>query len=154
MAAYFVDSSALVKRYVIESGTPWVRNLCAPAAGNTLYIARITGAEVIAALSRRARMGSLTQSTAQSALVAFRTDYASVYFVSEITAILIDRAMDLAQRRGLRGYDAVQLAAALDVNAERSGYRLSLLTLVSADTDLNHAAVAEGLTVENPNDNP
>jgi hypothetical protein len=26
-AAYFVDSSALVKRYVLETGTAWVRGL-------------------------------------------------------------------------------------------------------------------------------
>ena len=62
--------------------------------------------------------------------------------------------MDLAQGQGLRGYDAVQLAAALDVNAERNRYGLPALTLVSADTDLNHAAAAEGLVVENPNDYP
>ena len=70
MAAYFVDSSALVKRYISESGTPWMRNLCDSAVGHTLYIARITGAEVIAALSRRARMPGLTQSAAQSVMTA------------------------------------------------------------------------------------
>ena len=62
--------------------------------------------------------------------------------------------MDLAQAYGLRGYDAVQLAASLDVNAERRGYGLPPLTLVSADADLNQAATAEGLAIENPNDHP
>ena len=154
MAAYFFDSSALVKRYVIESGTPWVSSLCDPAAGHTLYIVRITGAEVIAALARRTRTGSLTQSAAESAMTAFRTDFGGAYLVSELTPALVERAMDLAQTHGLRGYDAIQLAAALDVNAERCGYRFPPLTLASADTDLNQAATAEGLTVENPNDHP
>ena len=60
MAAYFLDSSALVKRYVTETGTPWVIGLLDPAARNRLYIARITGAEVTAALTRRERGGHLS----------------------------------------------------------------------------------------------
>jgi len=34
------------------------------------------------------------------------------------------------------------------------GYWLPPLTLVSADTDLNQAAIVEGLSIENPNDHP
>ena len=55
MAGYFVDSSALVKRYVNETGSVWLSGLVAPSAGNDIYIARITTVEVIAALTRRAR---------------------------------------------------------------------------------------------------
>ena len=54
MASYFVDSSALVKRYVNETWSVWLRGLVSPAAGNDIYIARITTVEVIAALTRRA----------------------------------------------------------------------------------------------------
>jgi predicted nucleic acid-binding protein len=154
VAAYFFDSSALVKRYVTESGTQWVRGLCDPTADHTLYISRITGAEVIAALARRAKMGSLTPSAAQSAMAAFRSDFGGAYLVSELTPALVERAMDLAQARGLRGYDAIQLATALDVGAERQRNGLSSLTLISADGDLNSAATAEGLTVENPSNYP
>lgn len=46
MAVSVVDSSALVKRYVRENGTAWVRGLTDPAAGHTLYIAGITGVTV------------------------------------------------------------------------------------------------------------
>ena len=45
MAVYFLDSSALVKRYITETGTLWVRRLCEPAAGHELQ------AEVVAYLS-------------------------------------------------------------------------------------------------------
>ena len=47
MVGYFVDSSALVKRYVNETGSVWLSGLVAPAAGNDIYIARITTVEVI-----------------------------------------------------------------------------------------------------------
>jgi hypothetical protein len=49
---YFLDSSALVKRYVPEVGTTWIQTL-APDANNQLYIARITWVEVLSALARR-----------------------------------------------------------------------------------------------------
>ena len=45
MAVYFFDSSALVKRYVQETGTAWVVGVLDPTAGNDLYMARIAGAE-------------------------------------------------------------------------------------------------------------
>jgi hypothetical protein len=60
--------------------------------------------------------------------------------------------MDLAERHALRGYDAIQLGAALAVNDGCRATGLSL-TIICADDELN-AAAAEGLAVENPNRHP
>jgi hypothetical protein len=49
----------------------------------------------------------------------------------------------------LRGYDAVQLAAALEVHSHAPS-----LTLLSADAGLNAAGAAEGLAVDDPNNHP
>lgn len=49
MAAYFFDSSALVKRYAQVTGTAWVRTV---AARNYVFLARGTHVEVIAAIER------------------------------------------------------------------------------------------------------
>jgi hypothetical protein len=57
---FFCDSSAIVKRYVKEIGTPWVLSLVAPAAGNRIYVARITSVEVVSAVTRRQRGGNFT----------------------------------------------------------------------------------------------
>ena len=59
--------------------------------------------------------------------------------------------MDLAEKYALRGYDAVQLAAALEVHNERLAFDLSAPTLISSDHALNDAAIAQGLTVDDPN---
>ena len=74
--------------------------------------------------------------------------------VVSLTEAIVDRAMAVAEARALRGYDAVQLAAALQVNAIYIGNGLPPLTFVSADNDLNTVAAAEGLAVENPNAHP
>ena len=148
MAVCSLDGRAAVKRYVRETGTAWIRNLADPAAGHFLYIARITDVEMTSAIARR-RQSTLTLAQAASALNRFRQDFAQQYRIVEITIPLLRQASQLADTHVLRAYDAVQLAAALDI------YQLDpSLTLVSADADLNAAATAEGLAVEDPNTHP
>ena len=154
MAAWFLDSSAVVKRYVSETGTGWVLTLTDPAAGNDLYVASVTGVEVVSALTRRGRGGSLTQATASAAVSQFQHDFANQYQTVQLTDAVVDRAMAVAEAHALRAYGAVQLAAALELNAGRRALGLPPLTLVSSDHDLNAAATAEGLPVEDPNARP
>ncbi len=52
MAICFLDSSALVKRYIAETGSNWIQTKTAPTSGNLLYVAQITGAELVAAIKR------------------------------------------------------------------------------------------------------
>lgn len=155
MAVYFFDSSAVVKRYVNEVGTPWVLGVCDPRTGNRILLARITGVEVVAALTRAGRSrgpGAMMATTAQ--VQQFRHDFINQYRVVEVTASILSRAMMLAHMHGLRGYDAVQLAAALEVHSLRPSALLPPMTLVSADVELNAAARAEGLVVDDPNSHP
>ena len=56
---FFVDTSALGKRYIAETGSIWLRSLLNPATGNKVVIARTTAVEMIAAISRRERGGTL-----------------------------------------------------------------------------------------------
>ena len=49
MAAFFLDTNALVKRHVAEPGSPLVRSLSRANADHTLLIARVTAVEVFAA---------------------------------------------------------------------------------------------------------
>ncbi len=142
MADYFLDTSAVVKRYVQETGTAWVRTLAAPAMGHFIYLARISEVEVSSALARRRGQPGLSIAQARGALGLFRQDYR----IAEITVPLLQRAALLADTHALRGYDAVQLAAALEVRLQ-----VPALILVSGDGDLNAAATAEGLPVEDPN---
>ena len=153
MPAYYFDSSALVKRYVADIGTAWVTGIMDPAARNLLHVARVTGVEVVSAIARRARSGSLSAPHAAAALNLFRADFRTRFQIVGITAAVVKQAMRLAERHFLRAYDAVQLAAALQVH-RRCLALGQTLTLVSADADLNAAAVAEGLLVEDPNSHP
>lgn len=149
MAAFFLDTSTLVKRYVQETGTAWVQALALPTGGHSLFVARITLAETIAAITRRERGGHISPADAATALADFQHDFARQYFIVEVSAAVVAQAATLARGHALRGYDAVQLAAALEVHSQAP-----TLTLISADADLNAAAHAEGLAVDDPNTHP
>jgi uncharacterized protein len=116
--AYFLDSSGLVKRYVQETGTAWVRVVTRHSKSTHIHIARITAVEVTAAVARRRKERTVTSRQASSILARFRKHLAGRYIILEITPALADAAMTLANKHTLRAYDAVQLAAAIIANKD------------------------------------
>jgi hypothetical protein len=68
--AYFVDSSALVKRYVVETGTAWVRGITRRRLSTHIYLSLITAVEVTSAVARR-RGVTISAARASSILSRF-----------------------------------------------------------------------------------
>jgi len=151
MADFYFDSSALVKRYISETGSAWVIGLFDPSLVHDAFMVTITPVEMIAAIARRARGKSITQTEAATAFNLIRTDLQTSYQVVELNEAVLASAMRLAEKHALRGYDAVQLAGALEVNALLLNNDLPPITFVSADAELNAVAVTEGLVVEDSN---
>jgi len=113
VADHYFDSSALVKSYVAETGTNWVRTILDDEQ-NRIFISSLAEVEVVAALTRRFRVGDLTVQQLDQACDEAKQD-AEAYISSSLTNDLIRAAVGLARTHGLRGYDAVQLATALEV---------------------------------------
>lgn len=154
MSLYFLDSSALVKRYVEEVGSAWVRDLTHPLARNQLLIARITWVEVLSALARRQREGNMTPGEVAQVVQTFRYDLDMQYQVGELDRALAMAAGELVTRHPLRAYDAVQLATALRIQTGLARMTSPALIFVSADDRLLAIAQAEGLLTDNPNEHP
>lgn len=119
MSAYFFDSSGLVKRYIAEMGSKWVIGLLKPSADNVIFIASITGVEVVSAIARRRKGLSRSQAKAQKVIFRFRRDFRRRFVEIPLTSRLVEDAMLIADKYELRGYDAVQLATAIDTNRLR-----------------------------------
>jgi len=151
VGAYLMESNALIKRYVTESGTPWVQHVSNPSAHNRLIIARITWVEVLSALARRQREGSLSPGGIAGAARAIRYDIDTSYQVIELDRSLAEAAGQLVTRHPPRAYDAIQLASALNIYPAFGDARHTMLTFVSADDRLLAIAQAEGLPTDNPN---
>ena len=86
MAAFFLDTTTVLKRYVQETGTAWLQALAAPTVRHSLFVVRITLAETVAAITRRERGGSITPQDAATAVADFQLDFARQYRIVEVSA--------------------------------------------------------------------
>jgi predicted nucleic acid-binding protein len=133
---HYLDTSALVKRYVLEPGSASVRPLF---RRKSVATARVAYAEIAATFARLCREGALDEDDRDGIYKRLDADFAALTVV-EIRTSLVRRIPDLVRRRPLRGYDAVHLAAALTLRD-----RGAAVTFWAADTRLVDAANAEGL---------
>ena len=155
MSTFFLDTSVLVKRYAPEFGSAWVATISDAASGHTILLAEITLVEVAAALAAKARIpGGLTTAERDAALSTFLQDCRHRYLLVGSDRPTLDLAVDLTQRHALRGYDAVQLATAHLANSDCVTRGVPPLTFISSDQDLLKAALAEGLTIDDPTLHP
>ena len=154
MATYYAESSVLVKRHVVEVGTPWVQMLTDPAAGHLFVTSRISMVEVISALNRRQREGSVSAAEYGRIVTDFEALCATDYQLVELTEEIVDQARRLLEQHALRAYDAVQLASALLTDSIVRASGELPLTFLAADDRLLTAAQIEGLAVDNPNRHP
>ena len=142
----YLDASALVKRYVAEPGSPEVSDAISRA--DVVGTALISRAEVAAALAKAMRVGALTQEEASACLQVFRGEWPDLMRV-QVTEMVVARAATLAWEHGLRGYDAVHLAAA-SLWQDALGEKVMLSTF---DRQLWKAAMQVGLALH-PTDLP
>ncbi|MGD2158970.1 MAG: type II toxin-antitoxin system VapC family toxin [Anaerolineales bacterium] len=136
----YLDASAIVKLYVVESGSDQVRQLTSKA--EIVGTALISRAEVVVALAKAVRTRVLDESQANAAAQLFRSqwlDHARV----QITETTISRADALAWAQRLGGYDAVHIASAL-VWQETIGEPVMLATF---DQQLHKAGERSGLNI-------
>jgi len=117
MSAYYLDTSALVKRYFPETGSAWMLALTDPATGNDLILSELTMVEAAAAIAAKHRApGGITLRERDDALNDMLRRCDTEYQLIPCSRSILERAVSLTQNHRLRGYDAVQLATALTVN--------------------------------------
>ena len=133
---FYLDTSALVKLYVAETGTDAVATAVERATG--LVTVRITYAEARAAFAQHARTKGLGAGMLRRVVRHLDEEWGQ-YSIVEVTDALVRRAGVLAERHRLRGYDAVQLSAAVDLRAAGAAD----VAFASFDARLNQAARRE-----------
>ena len=128
----YVDSSALLKRYVDEPDSDEADALL--ASDPSLLTARHTIVEVRRTLARL-----LDERAATAAKAAFTQDIAA-FGIVELDAVTCETAADLAELTGARTLDALHLAAARRIGG-------SEVAFVTFDVRQAQAARTIGLTV-------
>lgn len=136
----YLDTSALVKRYVRESGSQDVQALIAKAdAVGSSILARI---EMASALAKAVRMEWVEAQEAEGAWHDFLSHWPAFIRIS-MTTVLSERAARHAWEKGLRAFDAAHLAAALIWQDTLE----TPVTLATYDQELGKAAKEAGLDV-------
>jgi predicted nucleic acid-binding protein len=134
----YLDSSALVKRYLVERRSRETIELMSQAEMTATSI--ISRAEVAAGLAKAVRVGVVAGDVARKAQRSFAGDWSDLLRVP-VTEAVVQRAETLAWELGLRGYDAVHLASSLAWQ-ESAGQEIVLATF---DQQLWEAAKRTGL---------
>lgn len=140
MSVVYLDTSALLKLCVLETGTPLALALWERA--DAVVTSRIADAEVKSVLAAAERIGRIDAAPAAQARDKW-SELRPALTLVEVTASITERAADLVDRRPLRAGDAIHLASALLLAEVRPVF-------AAWDRGLAAAARAEGLTVLPP----
>lgn len=136
----YCDTSSLIKLYLDEEHATTVRDWVKKA--ELIATCRVALPEMVSACTRRLNLGDLDLPLYRRLLSAIRADWPHLLTLDVDECL----AADLVERHGLRGFDAVHLAAARRL----AGRDAIELAFTSCDGRLNQAATAEGLRVLTP----
>jgi uncharacterized protein len=150
MALHYLDTSALVKRYVAEQGSAWVEAL---AASEPVAVSSLAAVELASALARRTREGDLTLEERDSIFRSFIEDARQYVMLAVTKPMTEDTATILLTSPAsipLRALDALHLAAARVAFASARRRGVATGSFITADRTLTQAVTWAGLTAVNP----
>jgi predicted nucleic acid-binding protein len=129
------DSSSFAKRFIAEAGSAEVDAVCQQASELGLSVLCVP--EIISALTRRVREGSLPQSGYQQAKTQLLAEIRDIEVIN-LSPEVVATAVTLLENNKLRAMDALHIACALHWNAD---------LFVSSDHRQIQAAQNSGLAV-------
>jgi uncharacterized protein len=151
----YLDSSALVKRYVPEVGSAVVHHLFGIVPVRRMVVLTVGMTEVVSILVRKLNGKRITTGTFHQALTDFRREIGTktAIRIIDIDGDLAEDAYAFVETYSINSTDAILLRSALDLAVPLRAAGDDLL-LVSSDARLLKAAAAEGLTAFNPETQP
>ena len=151
MNSFFLDGSALAKRYVAEPGTPLLDTLLDNVSPDRLVVLNVGFAEVVSILVRRKNTGILSSAALGQALIHLGQEIIHAPNLSKVEATnaLVIPALTHIENHSINATDAIVLHAALAL-AQHVRSCGDDLVVVASDQRLLRAAKAEGLGTFNP----
>lgn len=148
MAAYYLETSALVKLYVREIGTDRLLQLASRSSDSRLAILSLAQVEFRSAIRRRERNGEIAPAVATGLLEAFGRHIQTRFVTQAVTDFVLDIAAALVDRQALRAFDAMQLAGYIAMQTSTSAGETPVF--VCCDRELLKAAENEGVPTLDP----
>lgn len=139
---YFIDTSALLKRYNLEAGSEVVNELF--SSPGKFFISAITPVEVISNLRRLVDVDNLIDEKEFQLLqgVFLRDIAINRLEIVELTPSILVGSLDLCTKQYITPPDALQLSSSLEINEP--------LIFVCSNKKLLHLASQKGLETLDP----
>jgi predicted nucleic acid-binding protein len=134
----YLDTSSLVKLYVEEEDSPRIADLVKSSTVTATSLIAYT--EARAAFARRFRKNAFTPDEYRHLISVFDKDWEN-YLIVRVTKELVRLAGNLAEKHGLRAFDAIHLSSAITLRAEIS----APLIFSCSDRKLQQASNVEDL---------
>ena len=148
MSIYYVDTSALVKKYRTERGTDVVAELFGDRVGtDVLLTSYLTVLEFTSVATRVLRGRGITRRAYQVMMGSLSKDLVDVIQLQSVTDNVVSDAIKLSLDHALRAADAVHLATALGI---RNVFPGEPCYFVASDAKLNAVSDEIGLVVLDP----
>ena len=151
MNYFWLDASALARRYVAQTGTPVVNYLFTHVPLQQILCLFEGIGEIISIFVRRRNGGATTVSGFNQAMQDFRSEVSHRAEVEKVypTPDQIFSSWGLIETHAINSTDAIILRCALNKTIELRANRHNLV-MISSDARLLRAAQAEGLLTFNP----
>lgn len=136
----FFDTSALIKRYIAETGSPKVDELFESA--ETIIISPITNLEAFSAIKRLFNTDAISEEDYKKLKENIKQDF-KYFDVLRLTNRLEKKAIELIEKYQLKTLDSIQLASCLIRKKD-------IASFIVSDEKLKNAAKSEALNVLDP----
>jgi predicted nucleic acid-binding protein len=141
----YLDSSALVKRYIEESGSTRVSDILTES--DWVVVSRLVYAEVLSAITRRHKAGNISTRNFERISLAFKSDW-DRFVVMELRNEVWGFVERIIARHALKAADSIHLSTALWLQQSLK----TEVFFISSDIELLKAAQKEKLKIINPQD--
>jgi len=148
MTSYYIDTSALVKRYRVEQGTAVIDNLLHnPTQEDRYFTSFLTVLEFTSSILRLAKGSYIKENTAAEMIARFRRDLSEMFQIWPVDDEVLSTSIGMVEKHLLRSADAIHLATAAVISELLSEPKL---VMVSSDRELLIAAENARIQTINP----
>lgn len=151
MTLFYLDTSAILKRYKSEIGSEFVEELMERRKpGEILASSLLTAVEVFSVASRMLRGNIVSREEYDSLTSRFLADFTSHFQIGAVDNPLIVSSITVATTHRLRTADAIHLAAIQRARGIAAG--AENIFVVTSDREMAEACRAESIEVLDPED--
>jgi predicted nucleic acid-binding protein len=149
--SFYLDASALAKRYVPEKGSAQIHTILDTTPGERIYVLNVGAGEVVSILVRKRNAGVISDAYLGQVMRNFETEIVHAVGVKRmpVSNRLAMSSFPLLVAHSINSTDAITLKSALAI-AQRLRAAKDDLVLVASDQRLIRAAKAEGLITFDP----